>query len=120
MQCQHWGIDHPRVVSERMEEYGAERTRPIAGVELCFGYDSNDESHRQIDCMGDLYSRRAITANVPSIVVEDWNGGKWTAWCRCCYFSVVVGCFVSWCVGGKSWRRSAIIGFVTWNSLRRN
>ena len=22
--------------------------------------------------------------------------------------------------GGKSWRRSAVVGFMTWNSLRRN
>ena len=54
----------------------------IAGVELCFGYDSNNELRRQIDCMGVFYGGRAIATAIPSIVVEDWYGGKWSSWCR--------------------------------------
>ena len=59
--------------------------------------------------------------------MKDWLGGKWSsraagAGVIVALFSVAVavGCFVSWHVGGKSRRRSADVGFVTWNSLRRN
>ena len=96
----------------------------IVGVELCFGYDNNDESCRQTDCMGDFYGRRAIAAAIPSIVMEDCRGGGWSSWCWCCSCccsgAVAVGCSVPWRVGDKSLRRSAVVGFVTWNSLRRN
>ena len=96
----------------------------IASVELCFGYDSNDESRGKIDYMGDVCGWRAIAAAIPSIVVEDWHGGKWSSWCQCCCCSVAatvaVGCFVLWRMDSKSRRRSAVVGFMIWSSLRSN